>query len=88
MSILHVLPQDREGLIGSKFCLNFAKEIGQLLEYAYWPAVMRANELVIVGEPTIDPNAAAYLEFLRRRFNLSIYYRSLDETARTLGPKV
>jgi hypothetical protein len=52
--------------------------IGQLLEYAYWPAAARANELVIVGEHSAGSDDIAYMKFLRQRFHLPISYREMD----------
>ena len=52
--------------------------LGQLLEYAHWPSVERANELVIVGEAPADRFATQYLRLLRSKFNLNIFYRQLE----------
>jgi hypothetical protein len=68
-----------------RLCMRTA--LGQLLEYAYWPTTERAHELVVVGESTPDPYAIAFLEFLRRKFHVPVYYRCLDQTAGVLGTK-
>jgi len=52
--------------------------IGQLLEYAYWPAEERAAELVIVGEPSPTPDDARYLEQLRSKCSLPLWYRCVN----------
>jgi hypothetical protein len=62
--------------------------IGQLLEYAHWPAASRARELIIVGECAADPEAEQYLRFLRDTFSLPIWYRQLSMSPLTLGPKI
>lgn len=61
--------------------------IGQLIEYAYWPSDQRAIEIIIVGEPPIDNSASAYLNLLRERFSLPIWYRQIDISGNCLGPK-
>lgn len=61
--------------------------LGQLLEYAYWPSATRATELVVVGESEADDDAVGFLRLLRDRFSLPIWYRRIESTARTLGPR-
>ncbi|MFL6604448.1 MAG: hypothetical protein ACJ8R9_24370 [Steroidobacteraceae bacterium] len=68
-----------------RLCVREA--LGQLLEYAYWPTAERAQELVVVGEATVDPDTIHFLELLRKKFRLPLYYRRLDETTGILGPK-
>lgn len=67
-------------------CVRLA--IGQLLEYAHWPAATRAAELVVVGEAAPDCDARAYLTLLRNRFTLPIWYRQLTLHPPALGPRV
>lgn len=48
----------------------------QLLEYAYWHGNDdRADRLIIVSPHPITSEAAAYLKFLRKKFNMKIYYQ-------------
>jgi hypothetical protein len=61
--------------------------LGQLLEYAYWPSTERAIELIVVGECRPDEAAVRYLELLRERFSLPLWYRRISP-ARTLGPRL
>jgi hypothetical protein len=56
-------------------CLREA--IGQLLEYALWPGATRPQHLVVVGEPSLDATARAYLTELNRTFPVPISYRQL-----------
>jgi hypothetical protein len=51
----------------------------QLLEYAYWPDADRAKELVIVSPAKPNDNARKYLEALRKRFSIPIFYQQFDE---------
>jgi hypothetical protein len=60
--------------------------IGQLLEYTYWPSTERARELIVVGESWPDEDAVAYLELLRERFLLPLWYRQIAPN-QGLGPR-
>lgn len=68
-----------------KSCLRAA--LGQLLEYAYWPSADRASELIIVGEGAMDPDSAQYLQLLRDRFALPVWYRRIDVEGGVLEAK-
>ena len=52
--------------------------LGQLIEYCHWPSDNRASEMVVVGEVELDSDSRAYLEFLRQRFDLPLWYRRID----------
>lgn len=56
-------------------CLREA--IGQLLEYALWPGATRPGHLVVVGEPALDPTAAAYLVRLNQALSIPLDYRQI-----------
>ena len=49
--------------------------IGQLLEYAYWPAPARPKRLVVASEQPLDAEAAEYLRTLEVETGLVIEYR-------------
>ena len=51
--------------------------IGQLLEYAYWPAPIRPSRLFVVSEQPLDAEAADYLRRLEAEIGLSICYRQV-----------
>lgn len=60
-----------------KLCIRLATS--QLLEYAYWRVNTNlVRHLYIVSEYEIDADAEKYLEFLRERFDLPIYYRQVN----------
>ena len=61
--------------------------VGQLLEYAHWPSADRAHELIVVGEAVADEVGAGYLQLLRERFRLPLWYRRIDVEEGTLGSK-
>ena len=52
--------------------------LGQLIEYSHWPSAERASEIVVVGEAELDSDSKAYLQFLRQRFDLPLWYRRID----------
>lgn len=58
---------------------------GQLMEYAYWPSATRATRLVVVGEADVTVDAQSFLNSLRKRFALPLYYRQIDERKRRLS---
>jgi hypothetical protein len=48
--------------------------IGQLLEYAFWPELIEATRLIVVGESVLDKEGVRYITTLRERFSLPIEY--------------
>lgn len=52
--------------------------LGQLIEYCHWPLADRAIELIVVGEAELDSDSRAYLDLLRQRFGLPLWYRRID----------
>ena len=52
--------------------------IGQLLEYAYWPAAARPKRVVVVAERPLDPEAADYIRTLEAETGLAIGYRQVN----------
>lgn len=65
---------------------SIRQAIPQLLEYAYWPSVERANKLVVVSHLPITNEAEVYLQQLREQFGLPLFYQQFDMTANTLVP--
>lgn len=56
--------------------------IPQLLEYAYWHGNDdKADRLIIVSPHPITDEAETYLNFLRKKFNLEIYYQQYCKPA-------
>lgn len=51
--------------------------LGQLMEYSYYEAMKIAKKLVIVSDYPLDDKNGAYLEFLRREFNLPVEYKQI-----------
>ena len=63
---------------------SIRQAIPQLLEYAYWPEETRAKRLVIVSHLPVTKAGEKYLEFLRRKFDLPIYYMQFSLSTNTL----
>ncbi len=70
----------------ARACIREA--LAQLLEYSYWPGAPGAERLVIVGEPELDSEAAAYIVFLRTQFGLPVDYQQILLASRSLGEEV
>ena len=66
-------------------CVRVA--LGQLIEYAFWPSANRASEVVIVGEAELDSDSKDYLDFLRQRFGLPLWYRRINMSRNVLEKK-
>jgi hypothetical protein len=58
--------------------------ISQLLEYSYWPTAQEAERLILIGEYPPNAEESEYLERLRSRFGLPIWYQWFDEESQTL----
>ena len=52
--------------------------LGQLIEYCHWPSADRASEMIVVGEAELDSDSGAYLDLLRQKYGLPIWYRRID----------
>jgi len=55
-----------------KSCIRQA--LGQLFEYSYFPDKNNATKLVVVGEPSLDNDAACYISKLNSDFLIPIEY--------------
>lgn len=58
--------------------LAIRNAIGQLLEYAYWPAPAKPKRLFVVSEQELDAEADSYLRTLEKEAGLSIGYRQVN----------
>jgi hypothetical protein len=56
-----------------KACIRQA--IPQLLEYAYWAKEVPVDKLIVVSKYPLDQAATDYLEKLRTKFGLPLYYQ-------------
>jgi hypothetical protein len=67
----------------SKQCIREA--LAQLMEYAYYPGESRASRLIVVGLVDLSGDSKKYLENLRSKFSLPLYYRKFDRETKKLG---
>lgn len=67
----------------SKQCIREA--LAQLMEYAYYPGESRASRLIVVGPVDLSRESKKYLESLRSKFSLPLYYRKFDLETKRLG---
>lgn len=58
--------------------------LGQVVEYGFWPGLVRNRILVISGTPFLDKETGEYLKFLRKHFNLPIWYLRYNNETGTL----
>lgn len=58
--------------------LSIRKAIGQIMEYAYYPNLIKAEKLIIVADENPDIDTINYLNFIREKFKVPITYRSFD----------
>lgn len=63
--------------------------LGQLLEYSYYPnPIKNFHEMIIVSHLPIEEVDKEYLEFLRNKTSLKIYYQSVDPNTRIISEKI
>lgn len=63
---------------------SIRQAIPQLLEYAYWPSEERASRLIIVSHLPASKISEQYLEMLRNKFGIPIYYQQFCLESETL----
>lgn len=57
---------------------NIRQALSQLLEYAYWNNIQNVEKIIIIAPTAMNDEAKAYLNLLRTRFNIPIYYQHYD----------
>lgn len=67
---------------------NIRQALSQLLEYAYWNRIEGIEQLIIVSPSQPSPEAIGYLEVLRNKFNMPVYYQSFNIKDGTLSNPV
>ncbi|MBT9538121.1 MAG: hypothetical protein IVZ94_08315 [Nitrospirae bacterium] len=58
--------------------LRIRDALAQLLEYAYYPNRNNATKIVVVSPDAVTKEAQSYLEHLRHRFGIPVYYQRYD----------
>lgn len=69
-----------------RLCIREA--LAQLLEYAYYPNRDNATKIVVVSPNAVTKEAQSYLEHLRRRFGIPVYYQRYDPEQEALEDKI
>ena len=69
-----------------KRCIRSA--LGQLLEYAHYPAGSRAKRLVVVGDVLPTDDDRRYVSLLREKYRIPIYYSRFHWEKNKLGKKI
>ena len=59
-----------------RICIREA--IGQIIDYAFFECNDRIEKMFIIGQNQISKEAVEYLENIRLKHNLPIYYQSID----------
>ena len=54
---------------------SIREALGQILEYAHYPNEDRADKLFIVGPEPADKQDKLYMQYLRSKYNLPIWFR-------------
>lgn len=72
--------------IGVRACIRDA--LSQLLEYAFYSKGDVAERLIIVSQNAITEESQTYLEFLRKKFGLPVYYQRFNLDAGMLDSEL
>ena len=67
--------------------LSIREALGQLFEYSYYPIHNRAGELIIVTPYPADEDTKRYMEHIRNKFDVPVYYQSFDRYIKKLSEK-
>jgi hypothetical protein len=65
--------------------MSIRKALGQILEYAHFPAVHKAKKLIIIGDTRPDDRVVNYLNLLRETYELPVSYRCFDFAKKELS---
>lgn len=63
---------------------NIRQALSQLLEYAYWNNINGIEELIVVAPTPPTSESKKYLELLRNKFNIPIFYQYYNMKTNTL----
>lgn len=65
--------------------LSIREALGQIMEYSYWPDLERAEKLIIVSDEEPDSDTRKYLNHIRVKFNIPIFYRFFNIESNNLS---
>lgn len=60
--------------------------LGQLLEYAHYPDLQKADRLLIVGDVYATEDDKTFLQHIREKYSLPVYYAQWSWVNEELGP--
>ena len=69
-----------------KNCIRLA--LGQLLEYAHYPNLTKADNLLVVGDATPTEEDVMYLQFIRDTYHLPVHYARWSWQGKELLPEI
>jgi hypothetical protein len=72
--------------IGVRSCIRDA--LSQLLEYAYYSNQDAVEKLIIVSPNPITTESRAYMELLREKFTIPVYYQRFDRESNQLDSEL
>jgi hypothetical protein len=64
---------------------SIRQALGQIIEYAYYPDVEKAEKLIIVADEEPNDDIIKYIKHIRNKFNLPITYRYFDYLKKELS---
>lgn len=67
---------------------NIREAIGQLLEYSSWPGECRAKRWVIVSPAPVSKDVKKYMDFIRKKYRLPVFYLSFNLGDESVGELV
>lgn len=67
---------------------SIRESLGQILDYAHYPNLIRAKELIIVGPEAPDDKDKTYLEFIRKTYSIPLWFRWYSFETNLLHPKI
>ena len=55
--------------------MSIRKALGQIMEYSYFPNIENAQKLIIVSHDKPNSDVIAYLNNIRTKFDIPLWYR-------------
>ncbi len=69
-----------------RHCIRVA--LGQIFEYCYFPSTHRAKKMVIVAQHQPDDDTEEYMQHLREKLQVKLFYAWFDLEKGVLGEEV
>lgn len=65
--------------------MSIREALGQIIEYSDYPDNSRADKLIIISMMPLDAQDELYIQHLRNRYNIPLWYRCYSFATNTLG---